>query len=88
MSIAYHSQTDAQTKKLNRTLEDYLKLFTWDTLDRRDELLPMLEFAMNNAMNASTSEMQFYLNYSRHPITPTVQEFGNPLAQVDTPCEG
>ena len=43
---------------------------------------------MNNAVNSSTGETPFFLNYGRHPLTPNIQEFGSRLAQVNTPHEG
>ena len=88
MSMSYHPQMDGQTEVMNRTLEDYLRAFTRDGQDRWDEILTMAEVAMNNAMNTSTSETPFYLNYGKHPMTPNVQEFGSRLTQVNTPREG
>ena len=56
MSTLYHPQTDGQTEVMKRTLEDYLRAFTRDGQDSWDEMLTMAEFAMNNAVNASTGE--------------------------------
>ena len=88
MSTSYHPQTGGQTEVMNRTLEDYLRAFTQDGQDRWDEMLTMVEFAMNNTVNTSTSETPFYLNYGKHPVTPNVQEFGSRLTQVNTSREG
>ena len=63
MSTSYHPQTDGHTEVMNKTLDDYLRAFTWDDQDRWDEVLTMAEFAMNNALNMSTGETPFYLNY-------------------------
>ena len=82
MSMSYHSQTDGQTKVMNRTLEDYLRAFNQDGQDRWDEMLTMAEFAMNNAMNASTDESPFFLNHGKHPMTPNIEEFDSRLTQV------
>ena len=73
---------------MNRTVEDNLRAFTKDGQDRWDEMLTMAESAMNNAVNASTSETPFYLNYGKHPVTLNVQEFRSCLTQVNTPREG
>ena len=91
MSTSFHPQTDGQTEVMNRTLKDYLRAFTQDgrdRWDRWDEMLTMVEFAMNNAVNSSIGETPFFLNYGRHPVTPNIQEFGSRLAQVNTPREG
>ena len=88
MSTSYHPQTDGQTEVMNRTLEDYLRAFTQDGQDSWDEMLTMAEFPMNNAVNASTGETPFFLNYGKHPVTLNIQEFGSRLTQVNTPREG
>ena len=88
MSTSYHPQINGQTEVMNRTLEDYLRAFTWDGRDRWDQMLTMAEFAMNNAVNSSTGETPFFLNYGRHPVTPNIQEFGSQLTQMNTSHEG
>ena len=88
MIMSFHPQTNGQTEAMNRTLEDYLRAFTQDGQDRWDEMLTMAEFAMNYAVNSSTRETPFFLNYGRHPVTPNIQEFGSRLAQVNMPREG
>ena len=55
---------------MNRTLEDYLRTFTQDGWDRWDEMLTMVELSMNNAVNVSTSETPFFLNYGKDYVTP------------------
>ena len=79
---------DSQIEVMNKTLEDYLRAFTRDGQDRWDEMLTMVEFAMNNAVNSSIEETPFFLNYGRYPVTPNIPEFGSRLAQVNTPREG
>jgi hypothetical protein len=69
-SSAYHPQTDGQTERVNRILEDTLRHFTNAEQTNWDDLLPMVEFAINNAQYASTGFTPFYLNYGRHPETP------------------
>ena len=64
---------------MNRALKDYLRAFTRDVQNRWDEMLTMVQFAMNNAVNMSIGETPFYLNYGKHPMTPNVQEFGSLL---------
>jgi hypothetical protein len=44
-SSAYHSQTDGQTERVNRILEDTLRHFTNAEQTNWDALLPMVEFA-------------------------------------------
>ena len=70
MSSAYHPQTDGQTERANRIMEDTIRHFICAAQDDWDELLPMVEFAMNNAKHEATGFTPFYLNYGRHPHTP------------------
>ena len=71
-STAYHPETDGQTERANRVIEDVLRSYvdlrpeTWDTY------LPMAEFAMNNAPNKSTGNTPFMLNYGVNPRHPDV----------------
>ena len=68
LSTAFHSQTDGQTKRQNSTMEAYLTAFVNFKQNDWAKLLPMAEFAYNNAENASTGLMPFELNcgyYSR-----------------------
>lgn len=68
MSTARHAQTDGQSERMNRTLEQMLRAFVkpphhtdWD------KWLPTLEFAYNDSVQASTGATPFFLNYGQHP---------------------
>ncbi|OWZ04896.1 reverse transcriptase, partial [Phytophthora megakarya] len=61
MSTAGHPQTDGQTERVNRVLVDLLK----------SDYLPMAEFAINNAVHASTGHTPFFVNAMRHPRLPS-----------------
>ena len=67
LSTAFHPQTNGQTERQNTTMEAYLRAFlNWEQNDWT-RLLPMAEFAYNNAKNASTGHMPFELNCGFHP---------------------
>jgi transposase InsO family protein len=70
MSSAYHPQTDGQTERANRTLEQMLRFYVDRQLSNWDELLLCCEFAYNNSTQASTGQTPFFLNYGLHPLTP------------------
>ncbi|MCG8668213.1 MAG: DDE-type integrase/transposase/recombinase, partial [Pseudomonadales bacterium] len=70
LSTAFHPQTDGQTERMNRVIEDTLCHFVGPRQDEWDELLPYVEFAINNSKAAVTGHTPFFLNYGRHPITP------------------
>ena len=69
-SSAYHPQTDGQTERANRTIEDMLRTFVNYRQDNWDDCLPSAAFANNNSLQASTGFTPFYLGNGQHPITP------------------
>ena len=83
MSTAYHPQTDGQTERVNRVVEDYIRHYVDNTQSNWKELLPMAEFAFNNATHDSTGFSPFYLNYGFHPRVPHI--FGNDTALSHVP---
>jgi len=70
MSTAFHPQTDGQTERLNRTLEEMLRIYATYKQDEWDEYLPAAEFAYNNSKQASTGFTPFELDNGQHPHTP------------------
>src|SRR5947209_10264688 len=77
MSTAFHPQTDGQTERTNRTLEQILRNYVSYRQDDWDQHLTMAEFAYNNSKQASTSLSLFYLNYGFHPSVPTTIQTTN-----------
>jgi hypothetical protein len=63
----YHPEGDGQTERLNQTLEQYLRIFCNYQQDNWSPLLPLGEFAYNNAPSASTSTSPFFANKGYHP---------------------
>jgi hypothetical protein len=73
MSTSYHPQTDGQTERTNRTLEQMLRAFVNYRQDNWKELLPLVEFAYNNSRQATTNRTPFEINYGFHPSKPGPQ---------------
>ena len=69
MSTADHPETDGQTERVNRVLEEILRGYA-HSFASWSEHLPMAEFAINNSVHASTSHTPFYVNGLRHPRVP------------------
>ena len=67
LSTAFHPQTDGQTERQNSTMEAYLRAFVNFEQNDWARLLPMAEFAYNNAKNASSGHTPFELNCGYHP---------------------
>jgi len=63
----YHPEGDGQTECLNQTLEQFLQVFCNYQQDNWSELLPLGEFAYNNAPGASTGVSPFFANKGYHP---------------------
>ena len=66
LSTPFYSQKDKQTKWQNSTMEIYLRVFVKFKQNDWATLLPMAEFAYNNAKNASTGHTSFELNCGYH----------------------
>jgi transposase InsO family protein len=63
----YHPEGDGQTERTNQTLEQYLRIFCNYQQDNWDILLPLAEFAYNNAPSATTGTSPFFANKGYHP---------------------
>jgi hypothetical protein len=80
---AYHPQTDGQTERLNRTLEEMLRSFLADNPSNDwVELLPKAEYAYNDSQHEGTKKTPFFLEHGQHPNTwaPLSYEINNPTA--------
>lgn len=70
LSTAFHPQTDGQSERMIRVVEEVLRHFVNEQHNDWDTLLPLVCFAINNAKSAATGETPFYLNYGAHPRGP------------------
>src|SRR5258708_12388952 len=62
----YHPEGDGQTERANQVLEQYLRVYTNYQQDDWATLLPMAEFAYNNATNVTTGVSPFFTNKGYH----------------------
>jgi len=62
----YHPEGDRQTKRANQTLEHYLRMYCNYQQDNWLDLLPLAEFAYNNAPSAMTGVSPFFMNKGYH----------------------
>ncbi|KAE8878438.1 hypothetical protein PF003_g37394 [Phytophthora fragariae] len=79
MSTAAHPETDGQTERVNRVLEDVLRSYA-TSFASWSSFLPLAEFALNNAEHASTGLTPFFANNARHPRVPALIAVGHPTA--------
>jgi len=63
--IAFHPQTDNQTKRMNQELEQYLKFFVDYRQKDWPDWLALAEFVINNKAYSTTKMSPFMANYRR-----------------------
>ena len=66
-TLGYHPEGDRQTERTNQTLEQYIGMYCNYQQDDWSELLPLAEFAYNNAPSATTGISPFFVNKGYHP---------------------
>jgi len=70
MSTSAHPETDGQTERTNRTLEQMLRSLVNFHQTDWEEMLPMVEFAFNNSPSSSTGLTPFKTAYGCDPLVP------------------
>lgn len=70
LSTSHHQQTDGQTERTNRTLEQYLRIYASANQDDWDLHLIEAEFAYNRASSSSTTLSPFTVLYGVNPNVP------------------
>src|SRR5260370_1353905 len=80
----YHPEGDGQTERLNQVLEQYLRVYTNYQQDDWSSLLPLAEFAYNNAMNETTGVSLFFANNGYHPSL--VLELNLQVSSIGAQC--
>ena len=71
MSTTDHPQSDGQTERVNRVVEDILRAHCSEHPRSWSMLLPLVEFALNNARHALQGETPFFVNGMRNPRIPS-----------------
>jgi hypothetical protein len=71
MSTAYHPQSDGQTERVNRVIEEILRSYLKEVgKDDWDQHLTAVEIAINTSKHASTELTPFQLNHGREMQLP------------------
>ena len=82
MSTAFRPQSDGQTERVNKVVEDMLRHWVNPEQDNWDTLLDCAEFAINNAYSESIKTTPFRLNYGQNPLTPLNLELESNMPYV------
>ena len=70
LSTAYHPQSDGNTERCHRTIEQILRAFVHTNHDDWLSSLSLAEFAYNNNVHSSIGHSPFVANYGFDPRTP------------------
>ena len=70
LSTAYHPQTDGQSERFHRTVEQILRCYVSLHQDDWDLCLPQCEFAMNSSTHATTAQIPFTVVFGIAPSLP------------------
>ena len=87
MSTAHHPESDGQTERANRTIEQMLRNYVSSSYDTWDEFLPLITFAYNDSVQASTGQTPFFLNYGQHPARPITLAAQEDISRVPAALE-
>ncbi|KAL8441499.1 hypothetical protein Emag_007115 [Eimeria magna] len=68
MSSAWHPQTDGQTERVHRTLEQVLRTYIQSDETKWEDLLPAVELAYNCTTHASTGLSPFEVMIGENPL--------------------
>ncbi|CDJ53288.1 hypothetical protein EBH_0006870 [Eimeria brunetti] len=85
MSSSYHPQTDGQTERVNRTLEQMLCTYVQADEREWEGLLPALELAYNTTSHSSTELSPFEIMIGENPLTAADLDIVGALAPTLTP---
>jgi hypothetical protein len=80
LSIAYHPQTDGQTKVVNKCLETYMRCFASEKQHQWDQLLPLAEWWYNTSYHTTTPMTPFEAVYGHKP--PSVLSYLSGTSKV------
>ena len=79
LSMAYHSQTDGQTGRINQEIGTFLRHYMNYQQNDWTNWLATMEFQYNNKKHTATGRTLFKLNFGRYPWK------GDLMVQMDIP---
>ena len=69
LSTAFHPETDGQSERALRTLQEMLRWYISYTQKDWYQYLPGLDFAYNNHVNVTTQQSPFFVEYGQNPFS-------------------
>ena len=67
MSTAFHPQTDGQTERLNREINQYLRTYVSDRQNEWAKWIKIAQFVWNNMVSEVTTDSLFGITWSYSP---------------------
>jgi hypothetical protein len=64
-SSNYHVESDGQTERVNRVIQDTLRMYVMDKPSKWEDCLHLVEFAYNNGYQASLKMSPFEALYGK-----------------------
>lgn len=74
LTTAFHPQSDGQTERTNKVVEEVLRNLISYCHKSWDELLPFVQFCINNTISTSTGMTPYFLNFGTHPGSPITNQ--------------
>ena len=84
LSSSYHPETDGQSERTNRHLEQILRAFVNPLHDDWAKWLPMAEFSFNSSLHASIKVTPFEANLGFIPKAPADVAFPVPTTEANS----
>jgi hypothetical protein len=69
-STTYHPEFDGQKERVNRVIEDILRMYVMDKTSKWEDYLHLVEFSYNNEYQASLKMSPFEAIYNKKCNTP------------------
>ncbi|CDI74246.1 hypothetical protein EPH_0001880 [Eimeria praecox] len=85
MPSSYHPQSDGQTERVNRTLEQMLRTYMQSHEWEWERLLPALELGYNTTSHSSTERSPFEVMIGENPLTAADLDIVGAMAPTLTP---
>jgi transposase InsO family protein len=65
LSTTYHLETDGKTERVNKVMEDMLRMYVMDNQPHWEKYLPLVEFAYNENFHSSIKMPPYEAMYGR-----------------------
>jgi hypothetical protein len=86
MTSGHRPQADGLSERYNRSIQQVLRCFCSRRQSTWHKYIPLVQFALNNSIAASTGKTPFFVNYGEHPSHPVGLLTGTIKHRVRNAC--